>query len=816
METGAFRRSEPEDHHFRLLVESVVDYAIFMLDPTGCIISWNEGARRMKGYADDEIIGQHMSVFYPPEALEVRRPWRLLEAAVQHGRAEDAGWRVRKDGSRFWANVVITALWSESGELKGFAKVTRDLTERRMRAEMETANRRLTFLAQVSEALAASLASPATLRDVVQLAVQHNADWCTLLLLNADGTVRELLSSHRDPERLPRVAEFLAMTARQPVRSGAIWSVARTGQAEVYPDISPSQLVSVAGSEDASRLVMTAGGMRSAMVVPLIARGQALGALQMVWAQEHRRYDEADLTMAQEVARRAALAIDNADLFREAQEASQRRDESYALLASQNAISEAIAQGQPLSSVLRLLTHFIEEWSPSAWCAIHLLDADGTILRCSASGRMPPSFRAGIEVVEVGPNAAACGAAAYRRESLQLPEGWATPVFGSQREVIGTVTLHYPGADGPTQLDRRLVSISTHLLAIAIERNRAQEARDMKLQTLVTHMGEGLVAIDNEGRVLVANPTVHELLGCSGPVQGSMLADAGLPSDLQESLLWASGAECHAPFQVMLTWGQREIEAHVSPVATDNGRYGALALLRDVTMEVRLRRLQNSFVANVSHELKGPLASVSAVVEALRDGLIAPANRGRYMASLLAEIGRLQRLTDQLLQLSKLEAGVVDLPKGPVDLAELLGVVGQLWQYQCRDAGLTLSVDSPRLMVSTNFDALEQVIINLVENAVRFTPPGGSISLRAHQVDHLARIEVEDSGGGIPPEHIRLIWEPFYKVDQARTLMPNSGTGLGLSIVKRLVAQMGGEIRVESEVGRGTVFAVLLPLAEPQ
>ena len=119
------------DDRFRLLVQSVKDYAIFLLDPEGRITSWNEGAERIKGYSADEIVGRHFSVFYPPEAVESGFPQRVLRVAARNGRFEDEGWRIREDGSRFWANVVITALRDESGRLVGFAKVTRDLTERR-------------------------------------------------------------------------------------------------------------------------------------------------------------------------------------------------------------------------------------------------------------------------------------------------------------------------------------------------------------------------------------------------------------------------------------------------------------------------------------------------------------------------------------------------------------------------------------------------------------------------------------------------------------------------------------------------------------
>ncbi len=133
-----------QGERYRLLVESVRDYAIFMLDTEGHVATWNEGAKRLKGYTEEEVLGKHFSIFYSPESIANGKPERILTAAVRDGRVEDEGWRVRKDGTRFWADVVITALFDKSGTLQGFAKVTRDLTERKaMEDELEAANREL-------------------------------------------------------------------------------------------------------------------------------------------------------------------------------------------------------------------------------------------------------------------------------------------------------------------------------------------------------------------------------------------------------------------------------------------------------------------------------------------------------------------------------------------------------------------------------------------------------------------------------------------------------------------------------------------------
>jgi PAS domain S-box-containing protein len=138
---GAANDSDvPLADRYQLLIDAVQDYAIFMLDPTGRVASWNSGARKIKGYAPDEIIGRHFSVFYTPEDIAIGKPGRELALATSQGRAEDQGWRVRRDGSRFWADVTITAVHDPSGALLGFAKVTRDMTERMRLAELERAN----------------------------------------------------------------------------------------------------------------------------------------------------------------------------------------------------------------------------------------------------------------------------------------------------------------------------------------------------------------------------------------------------------------------------------------------------------------------------------------------------------------------------------------------------------------------------------------------------------------------------------------------------------------------------------------------------
>jgi PAS domain S-box-containing protein len=197
----ALRQSE---ERFRLLVEGVVDYAIYMLDSEGVVTSWNAGAQRIKGYARDEIIGKHFSRFYPPGEVESGKPWEELAIARRVGRTEDEGWRVRKDGTRFWARAVLSALHDEQGHLRGFAKVTQDLSERRHAQDLEQATRNMSEFIAV---LAHELRNPlAPIRNAVHLMASAPADDAS------QKTLRELID--RQSRHLARIVDDILDIAR--------------------------------------------------------------------------------------------------------------------------------------------------------------------------------------------------------------------------------------------------------------------------------------------------------------------------------------------------------------------------------------------------------------------------------------------------------------------------------------------------------------------------------------------------------------------------------------------------------------------------
>jgi len=229
------------------------------------------------------------------------------------------------------------------------------------------------------------------------------------------------------------------------------------------------------------------------------------------------------------------------------------------------------------------------------------------------------------------------------------------------------------------------------------------------------------------------------------------------------------------------------------------------------------QKSQRDFVANVSHELKTPLTSIQGFAQAMLDGTAdTPAARQQAAEVIFAESGRMHRMVLDLLDLARLEAGTADLKMSPLDTPALLNALVEKFTPQAQKAAVTLRVELPSELPTLigDGDRLAQVFTNLVDNALKFTPPGGQVLLRAEAARGEMKFEVQDTGRGIPPEALERIFDRFYQVDPSRPGGEKHGAGLGLSIAHEIVQAHGGRIGVRSQVGRGTTFELTLPLSQ--
>lgn len=263
---------------------------------------------------------------------------------------------------------------------------------------------------------------------------------------------------------------------------------------------------------------------------------------------------------------------------------------------------------------------------------------------------------------------------------------------------------------------------------------------------------------------------------------------------------------------IELGFDRRKVDAIAQPVVGDDNQL-TLVVLRDQTELRRLEQVRREFVANVSHELRTPLASIRALVETLEVGAIdEPDLAYDFLGRIVVEVDRLAALVDELLDLARLESGRVSLRLEPLAPADLLTRGAQRLLPQVDRARLTLDVDvSPALPdVLADRSRIEQVLLNLVHNAIKFTPPGGVISVRAEVQGEMLLVKVRDTGVGIEPEELPRLFERFYKTDKARR---SDGTGLGLAIAKHIVMIHGGTIAARSTVNQGATFLFTLPIA---
>jgi PAS domain S-box-containing protein len=308
------QEAEASARRFQLLVEGVRDYGLYLCDAEGRVASWNPGAERLSGYHEREILGRPGSIFYPPEAVDVGLPDKDLARARRDGRLRTEGWRVRKDGTRFFAEVIITTLRDGQGRLQGFAKVWRDITERR-RAE-----RTQRLFAEAGRLFHQFLDPDLTVAELARMMVPEVADACLLYLLSPSGELKPRAVAHVVPEKEQWVWDSVRRYPPSSEAPRGIWQVLRSGRSELVGEVSPEALAH--GAEDPEHLdLMEKVGIRSYLAVPLRVGQQTRGVFVLLTSTQERKLTLTDQVLVEELAGRAALALDNARLFREAQEA---------------------------------------------------------------------------------------------------------------------------------------------------------------------------------------------------------------------------------------------------------------------------------------------------------------------------------------------------------------------------------------------------------------------------------------------------------------------------------------------------------------
>lgn len=686
--------------------------------------------------------------------------------------------------------------------------------ERTARAEAETAWQRLTFLSEASMVLSASLDYETTLKRVARLAVPRFADCCIVDILEKDGSIRRLAVAHVDQTREAQIGEIRRRYPHDMNAAHGIPKVLRTGEPKFFPEVTEEALAQFAGAHVELIEILRGLSLRSGICAPLLGRERTMGVLSLWMADSNRRYRESDLAFAVELARRAALAVDNARLYQKAQEELAERKRAEEKVRFQAHLLDVIGQAviaTDLRGGIIYWNHFAEKlygWSSE-----------------EAFGR---------DILEMMAPPASKEKAAEIMSALEQGKTWTGefPVRRRDGTTFTAMVTDSPVYDGEGRIIG-IIGVSFDLT----ERKRAEEAlkrSEEKNRALLNAIPDMMFQLRRDGTLLdFKKAKEFEPLVPPGEFLGKNLADILPPEVARPTTHYIERALKTGEVQIFeyplwINGEPRDYEARVAV----SGKEEVLAVIRDITERKRAEkelqqkkieaeeanRLKSEFVSNVSHELRTPLNAIIGYTSLLLHrsfGEIGP-RQEEALRSIHRNARAHLGLINNLLDLSRIEAGKMPVLPETIDLRHFLPALFDEIKPLMEEKPIEViwKIENQIRPFQSDPQKIRQIFLNLLSNAIKFTEAGSiTISVTAAPRRRGLYLTVEDTGIGMKEEDLPAIFDPFRQIDGSLT-RHIGGTGLGLTIVKRAVEMIEGKIEVQSSYGKGSVFTVFLPNLE--
>ncbi|HVK86185.1 MAG TPA: PAS domain S-box protein [Kofleriaceae bacterium] len=771
------------DDQFRLLVESIQDYAIYLIDPTGTVRSWNEGAQRLKGYTREEAIGSSYATFFTAADRANGKPTHLLAAALKQGRLEDSGWRVRSDGTQFWANVVLTSLF-ENGRHVGFAKITRDLTDRTYRAFVEATH----AIVWATDAAGHPNSDSPTWREFTG---QTEGEWRQL---------RAWEPVH--PEDLPHLQQaWTAATA--------------SGQAfEVEFRLRRHDGVYVWMGSRAVPLRNVDGSIREwfGVTFDISARKQAQ-------LERERAVDLLTTTLR---------SIGDAVIATDPQ----------GRVSFMNAVAERLtmwttdeARGRPIHDVFPI---FNEATGAVVENPVDKVLREGATVGLANHTVLRRRDRSEIPIDD---SAAPIRSEAGVLEGVVLVFRDATEEKRHlyRRLFLARATEEIAAADDYRDALRRIAGLACPRMADWTSVDVLEVATGEMQQLAVAHVDPAKVQFAIE----LAKKYPPDPNASAGSRNVVRTGRAELYPEIPQALLEAGARDDEhlrlireldlRSAMVVPLRGQREVFGALSFIFVgDTRRYTeedlqlAEELANRVSLLIERRRLEeqaeianrmkDEFLATISHELRTPLQAILGYGAMLERKAVADPDKA--LAVIMRNAHAQARLIEDMLDMSRILSGKLGLTLSRVDLGAAIAAAIDAVQpaAMARNQRVSIEFGDDLGFVMGDFERLQQIVWNLLANAVKFTPREGSITVSASRTGSSVRIAVRDTGRGISDEHLSAIFDRFRQVDSSSTRR-QGGLGLGLAIVKYLTEAHGGTVTAQSEgTDQGSTFIVTLPV----
>ncbi len=803
---------EAEGELFRLMVENVKDYAIFVIDPEGRVESWNPGAERMLGYREEEMIGQSIAVFFTPEDIENGFPQREMQQALKEGRGNDDRWHVRKDGSRFWCGGTLTPLWDENRKLRGFAKIMRDRTEWKQAEDQRI---------QADELVQRSEQQFKSLMEQAPFSIQvFSSDGRTIRVNRAWEEIWGVRFEQIEGYNILEDRQLEARGVLHYIHQGFAGQTARIPAIEYNPN---DTIPDITQHEDPRRWL-------SAVIYPLKdGKGQVREVVLIhedITARHlaEQALLEAHRNLEHQVSQRTAELVRANEFMK-------------ALLENvQTGIVACDAQGllNLFNNVTRNLHGLTEETiPPDQWAGRYrLYRPDG---QTPMTKEDVPLYRA------------------FRGERVHDAEMVIAPVGMPPRTVLASGQAFYDTQGIKLGAVVSMQDITAHKQAEPALR-QARDELEGRVEERTKELGRANAALkESEEKLRLLADTIPQLAWMARPdgyifwYNRRWYEYTGTTPEQMEGWGWQSVHDPEELPKVLEGWkgciasGEafdmvfplkgaddtfRSFLTRVNPLRDDEGRilywFGTNTDISDIKrMEQALRdadRRKDEFLATLAHELRNPLAPIRNSLQILKMPRVDAATVQQIREMMERQVHHLVRLVDDLLDVSRVMRGKIELRRETVELAAIVASAVETAKplIEVQNHQLDISVPTESLLLDADPVRLTQVVGNLLTNSAKYTEANGHIWLTARRDGDQAVVSVRDNGIGIAPDMLPHVFELFVQVDHAST-KAQGGLGIGLTLVKNLIEMHHGSVEARSRgLGEGCEFVIRLPISAQQ
>ncbi|MBE9207886.1 PAS domain S-box protein [Nostoc sp. LEGE 06077] len=721
---------ESESRFRAMFNQAAVGIALVALN--GKFLQVNPALCDITGYSQEELIQMNFQDITHPD--DVANDWQQAGKVLAK---EISGYSlekryIRKDGSLVWVNLTSSAVWDIHGQAKYAVGIIEDISDR---LQAETAQ---TFLVEASSLLAASLDYEVTLNNVANLVVPTLADWCVVDVLGEDYDIQQIAMIAANPAKKEILTEIRRRYPPKYENSSPFRETLLRRKSVFFPEIPEQILAEMAEDEEHLKLLQSLG-IASLMIIPLHLRGYVFGVISLVRGESSCSYNSADLALAEDLAHRAATAIDNARLYQKTQQAKQAAELAVSRTVRLQKITAALSEAITPQQVADVVVHQgIAALGANAG-SVSLLGKKGTHLKIVQATGYPQS----------------------------VLDAWKSFPVTAAVPLAETVRTGKP------------------------------------------------IFIESPAAFATSYPHLAELPSVTGNS-----AFACIPLILEKQVIGALGLSFSTP-QIfpetdqgfMLTLGQQCAQAIARAQLYEAERHAR-------SEAETANRIKDEFLAVLSHELRTPLNPILGWAKLLRTRKNDEATVLRALETIERNAKLQAQLIEDLLDVSRILRGKLSLHIRTVDLNSTITAALETVRLAAEAKSIQLQTALPNhnVEVMGDGDRLQQIVWNLVSNAVKFTPPEGRVEVHLAQVGFEAQIQVIDNGKGITSEFLPYVFEYFRQAD-GKTTRVFGGLGLGLAIVRNLVELHGGTVSAESEgEGLGATFTVRLPLhksAEP-